>query len=476
MGKAPRVSLPNIIRKPLNEAPMSSLEVLQHRLELFREAGRNLQLDPLVTQKDLARLGVEYQTELVDELEQAIEDSAQSNKLIFTGHRGCGKSTLLAELGFRLRETNRYFVVIFSIADTIERSAVDHVNILFSMALQLLEAAEQRSIKLKPGIKKEFYRWLGKHTQVESKEVEAAIESNTEATVKAGIPVIVEFLAKIKSTLKINSAIRQEISIEFSRRTSDLVAQINQLQAFIENATGQQVLVIIDDLDKLDLSVAETIFSKNIQSLLDPNCRILYTIPIATLREVTIKTSIQTYVKKIQTMRVAKFFSKAMVRKPDRIPDASCVQVFSEILSRRLPSELMEPDVKQQIILLSGGVLRELIRISDRCCDKAMQTLRGRIRQQRFDQPQVIVNQQILNEVVTELQIEYAEVLGQVDFEALKLIYTEFKPKDTENQRFLDLLHGLYVLEYRNALLWYDLNPLVYDLLVQEGVLDGATP
>jgi len=37
------------------------------------------------------------------------------------------------------------------------------------------------------------------------------------------------------------------------------------------------------------------------------------------------------------------------------------------------------------------------------------------------------------------------------------------------------LMHGLYVLEYRNAVHWYDLNPIVKDLLVQEGVLDGAT-
>ncbi|MCY6491824.1 AAA family ATPase [Leptolyngbya sp. GGD] len=455
---------------------MSSLEALHHRLDLFREAGRNLQLDPLVTREALDRLGVEYQAELVDELEQAIEDCvSRDNKLIFTGHRGCGKSTLLAELGFRLLETNRYFVVMFSIADTIERSAVDHVNILFSIALQLLEAAEERGIRLKPGIKREFYRWLGKHTQTESKAVEAEIEASTEATVKGGIPVILEFLAKIKSKLKINSVIRREISIEFARRISDLVAQINQLQVYIENATGQQVLVIIDDLDKLDLAVTEEIFNKNIQSLLDPNLRIIYTVPIATLREVSIRTSIQTYVNKIHTMRVAKFFSKAAVRKPDRVPDESCVEVFAQILDRRLPPELMHAEVKRQIILLSGGVLRELIRISDRCCGKAMQKIRGQIRRQQVDQPGVIVDQAILNEVVTELQLEYAEVLGQTDFDALKLIYTEFKPKDTENQRFLDLLHGLYVLEYRNALLWYDLNPLVRDLLVQEGILDVAS-
>lgn len=116
---------------------MSNLDELQARLEIFRDAGQNLRLVPLLTQEDFQRLGVDYQTQLIDELEHAIEYSpAPNNKLIFTGHTGCGKSTLLSELGFRLTNTGRYFVVRYSISDTIERSAVDHVNILFSMALK----------------------------------------------------------------------------------------------------------------------------------------------------------------------------------------------------------------------------------------------------------------------------------------------------------------------------------------------------
>ncbi len=86
----------------------------------------------------------------------------------------------------------------------------------------------------------------------------------------------------------------------------------------------------------------------------------------------------------------------------------------------------------------------------------------------------MVIDQPILDAVLADLQIGYAEILGQNDFDLLKGIYEDFKPKDTENQRFLDLLHGLYLLEYRNAVQWYDLNPIVKDLLEQEGVLDGA--
>jgi energy-coupling factor transporter ATP-binding protein EcfA2 len=410
---------------------MSNLAALQAQLKIFQEAGKNLQLDPLVTQQDLARLGVAYQTGLGDELEQAIEDSSpQNNKLIFTGHTGCGKSTLLADLKFRMIATGRYFVVMFSIADTIERAAVDHVNILFSMALQLLEEAEQQSIKLQPGIQKDLYRWLGKHTETESQAVEAVVEVNAEAKTKGGIPIVMEFLATIKSKLKINSETRKQISIEFASKTSELVARINQLQSYVETATKKQVLVIIDDLDKLDLGVAEVIFKKNIQTLLDPDASIIYTLPIATLREASITASINTYIKKIYMMPVTKFFSKANSRKPDRIPDPECMNVFAEILERRLPANSIEPDIEREIILLSGGVLRELIRIIDRCYDRVKLELRGQIKRQQWDAPEAKIDRRILNGVVTELQIEYARPLGQIDFEMLLAIYREFKPQN----------------------------------------------
>lgn len=449
---------------------------LKERLALFQSASRDLRSVPLKTPKELARLGVEYQPELVDDLEQAVEDCDQDgNKFFFTGHTGCGKSTLLAELEFRLRETQRYFVVNFSIAETIEQSAVDHVNILFSMAVQMLDAAEQRSVKLDPGLKKSLFRWLGRHTQTETQAVESEIETTAGGSVKGGFPGIIDFLAEVKSKLKINSVIRQEITTEFARKISNLVNQINLIQGYLENATGQTVLVIIDDLDKLDLSVTETIFSKNIQPLIDPNFRIIYTIPIATLREVSVKQKIRSHAQKIHTMRVAKFFARDVVREPGRQINPELRDLFLRILGKRLPRELAEQAIQEQIVLKSGGVLRELIRIADLCCSRCLQIIRRRMRQGPLEQPPVTIDQAILDSILTDLQITYAEVLGLKDFAALRQIYEELKPSDTEEQRFLDLLHGLFVLEYRNAVLWYDLNPIVRDLLIAEGELDDPT-
>lgn len=114
-------------------------------LKVFQEAYRNLELLPLLDQKDLDRFRVDFGDEIIEELEQLVEDSPSGDgKVIFTGHRGCGKSTLLAEFGRRLAD--RYFVVFFSISDTIEMSDINHINILFAIAVKLMDEAEKQQV------------------------------------------------------------------------------------------------------------------------------------------------------------------------------------------------------------------------------------------------------------------------------------------------------------------------------------------
>lgn len=116
-------------------------------LKSFQEAYRNLELLPLLEQKDLEQFRVNYGDDIIEELEQLVEDSPNGDgKIIFTGHRGCGKSTLLAEFSRRLQD--RYFVVLFSISDTIEMSDVNHINILFAIAVNLMYEAEARRVEI----------------------------------------------------------------------------------------------------------------------------------------------------------------------------------------------------------------------------------------------------------------------------------------------------------------------------------------
>ena len=53
--------------------------------------------------------------------------------------------------------------------------------------------------------------------------------------------------------------------------------------------------MIIDDLDKLDLSVVEAIYRDNINALFSPNIRIVFTIPISVVREPRLLATLQSF-------------------------------------------------------------------------------------------------------------------------------------------------------------------------------------
>ncbi|NJM74969.1 MAG: AAA family ATPase [Acaryochloridaceae cyanobacterium RU_4_10] len=447
---------------------MNNTELLQ----AFQSASKNLFLTPLLSQSDVDAFGVEYGADVLDELEGWAEDCVNgSNKLIFTGHRGCGKSTLLAEFSRRLAD--RYFTVFFSISDLIEMSDVNHVNILFAIAVQMMEAAEEQNIKIKSSTKRAFYRWFGKHTQTETTTLEADLEAGYQAGGGFNIASIFKFFAELKAKLKVDATIRNEIKTEFVRQISGLIARIDEIAAVIQEASGKPILVIIDDLDKLDLELVESIYCNNIKPLFQPQFRIVYTIPIAANRELKVRNVISAETNDIKLMRVSKFFTKGTSHQSDPDVLEEPVRIFLEILRRRIPDVLIEPEIARNIVLCSGGVLREVIRLTHRCCSKCLVQIRRELRKEA-DQQAVLtlkIDESILSQALTDTQIEFAEPLGQVDYELLAGVYEQFKPQDAEDQRFLDLLHGLYILEYRNAALWYDLHPIVVMLLKQQELL-----
>ncbi|NEO34635.1 MAG: ATP-binding protein, partial [Symploca sp. SIO3C6] len=60
---------------------------------------------------------------------------------------------------------------------------------------------------------------------------------------------------------------------------------------------------------------------------------------------------------------------------------------------------------------------------------------------------------------------QFARALGSNLYGVLVETYKNFTPPDIRSAEFLELLHALYVLEYENDDLWYDLHPLIVDLL-----------
>jgi hypothetical protein len=328
-----------------------------------------------------------------------------------------------------------------------------------------MEEAEERHVKIGNKTKQAFYQWFSKHTKTESSAIESGIEveTSTEAGANAWF---VKFFAKLKATLKANSVIREEIKTEFARRITDLVDRVNDIAIAIQAASGKQVLVVIDDLDKLDLEIVDQVYRQNISALFQPQFRIIYTIPMAATRDLSLRGIIRNATNnRIQSMWATKFFSRGQDKMTNAIPAEAAMKVFEEILYKRIPRQLIEPEVAQKLILKSGGALRELIRLASRCCERCLVQLR-----RTPDNQDLKITSDILQQAVTDLRIEFTEPLGQNSYEILAQVYREYAPADGMDQASLDLLHTLYILEYRNDDLWFGVHPIVKEILVRRGL------
>jgi nucleoside-triphosphatase THEP1 len=420
----------------------------------FQRALRNLTLDPLVTDREMELLGVEYGGATLARLESLIRDSdAHDSKIMFTGHTGCGKSTLLVELARQLQDD--YFVTRFSIAEASDLSSVNHVEILFTTGLNLMRSASLAGVKIPQTTQESVVDWFARYTKTESDV------KSFKGEIGLDIWKLLVFKFGAEKT------IREDIRKEFEPNIKDLVAKLNEIAATIQMVTKQKSVVIIDDIDKLDMPVARRIFQDNINSLFMPHFVIIYTLPIAALRDTRILNVLTAKTEdSITELAVSKIYAKGDRVKGDDQFQPTVVSKLVDILRKRLTDELikveeiMEPEIITKIALASGGVLRELVRITVRCCRICLTQIR-----QDLDRTDIKINSDVLTEACRDMRLDFEKTLGQSDYEILAEVNKKYLPEDVKSPDFLTLLHGLYILEYCNDEVWYDLHPLINDLL-----------
>lgn len=428
----------------------------QALLEQFQQAYKDLDLFPLVEPQDIERFRVDYGLHVMVRLKREIEASVKNGKFIFAGHRGCGKSTLLKRLAIDMQPNHS--VVFFSIADLIEMSGITHVNILYAIAIKLLSQATKQRIPVAEDIQQSLLGWNStERTQTSSQA--------TTGELGLGLDNILNmFTAKLQQ----EKSFRDELEKTFEKRISDLVGKCDRLAAAIQIATKKPVLVIIDDLDKLDLPLVEDIYRNNIKSLFSPQFRVVFTIPVSAVQEPQVMGALNSEgVVRPHLFPVAKFFAKADRHNPEVEAIAKTFDVFLKVLSKRLPKNLVKPQTARQMVLKSGGVMRELVRIARECCTECMVQL-----EIDSDSDSVKINDEILTAALRNLRHDFARQIGSDLYDLLVGVYKTAETPDASSDGFVKLLHGLMVLEYENDALWYDVHPIVVDLLKQKKLIE----
>jgi hypothetical protein len=417
----------------------------------------NFDLQPLLDLEKLKAFGVEYDRGILADLNIMLEpnnDRYIPIKKFFAGHRGCGKSTLLSECAHN--QEDRYFTVFFSIGDITGLADVDHTNILFAIGVSMLATAVEKGVEIPIAIKDYLDRWFNSVLQIK-REIEGG-SLNLDLKV-------------IKFKLQRETETREEIRKKFEKKIEDLINKLNEIAAIVEDINQKPVLVIIDDLDKIsDPNLALSIYSHNVNALIAPQFSIIYTLPIAFYRNLEIMGSLESILAEpVLLMPVLKLVPQEKRRSIPFDFTSPAIETLHQAIDRRLPDgfkQIIEPAIAREIVLMSGGVLRELIRIVYRCLEVA--------KKQAFSDPNLItltIDRPIFIEAIRKIRLEFQPALGQLSYEILTTTYQDFNPKDPANADFLNLLHRLYILEYQNDDMWYDVHPIIENLLRRQNLI-----
>ncbi len=319
--------------------------VVMPRAKNLKEAYNNFYVEPLKEDQEFADFYVRRPGSIspMQDLKDRIELADRKEKYLFLGFRGSGKSTELYRLEAAL-DKSRFLVVNYSIRDDLNLSDFDFRDFFVSMALKVYDIARVEGIVLNPDIEKDFQDFTKRITNI----TEAEVTSQSSAGLSLSQIVILKLSREAKT--------RQCLRTQLDQKISDLIQKLNWLIVDIEKESGKELVIIVDDLDKLARGQqSEDFFYKNYQLLIEPSCFVVYTFPIPLAFHPQYENVRHAFTSDVILLQMPVF-------KRNGEPHQEGRKFYSDVISRRIEPDLLDQEVLEYAIE-STGKLSELVEV-----------------------------------------------------------------------------------------------------------------
>lgn len=388
----------------------------------------------------------------VELLARAIEFSPGESVQLLSGFRGTGKSTELRRLEKRLVELG-YQVVLIDIADYVNLSTpIDITDFLMALAGAFgdgLQAPEHLDKDPKhQGYWTRFAAFL-QRTHIEIPEV------NVEG-------------AALKANLKSDPTFKERLQQRMAGHLGALAADVHRFfedcVKLLKERHGRdvEVVLLVDSVEQIrgtsanaaDVhSSVETLFVGHADKLKIPYLHLIYTVPpylkvrSANLGAAYDAGAVQIFpAVKLRDQKTGEVFD-AGLEALTRVVTSRAAGDWKRLLGRE--------ERLREIVLASGGHLRDLLRILSEVIRRA------------HDLP---VNDEVVQAAINQIRTEFLPITN-VDALWLARIASTHKAEIEDLSRLPDLARFFdthVVLCYRNGPEWYDVHPLIRDIVTAQ--------
>jgi hypothetical protein len=378
---------------------------------------------PLATEEEMKKFYEPLAKEQHKEFSSYLKIEQKKVKCLFTGHHGSGISTELNALKFQLKDD--FYTINFSIQEIFDPGDLVYQDIFFLMGMKLLEDLLNYE---KDEIFTSVYNLYLKYTKPESTATDN-----------------IDYKAKFKDIcfiLKIEAESRKIMRKDIEDNLLEIIKFINKATEKIEQQTKKKLLIIVDDIEKVNVETALKIIDENSRRLILPNCRIIYTMPL--LAYYTKKFPVfNRRFDRCLVMPLIKIYSK------ENKENEKAMEVFEKIVGKRMDMKIyFDMEVLPDIIVRTGGMVKCLIELVRKSC---LELTRN---------PKAIIDDEIFEKVIKQWKAEQYPLLNVETRSALRKVYTS-KSNKIKDELFAELLDRDLILEYRNNDIWFDIHPLI---------------
>ncbi len=271
---------------------------------------------------------------------------------------------------------------------------------------------------------------------------------------------------------------RKEIRRELQNKSSELITRVNLLldnahKVLAKHEKPANLLIVIDNLDRLTPEVSGPLFFQNGEFLKQPRAHFIYTVPVATALAASM--NIDVIFDRMFNLSIVK------VRDPAGRPFKKGLDALLEIVAKRIEIDAVfsKRDVVRKLVEMSGGSIRDLMRLIGNAQLSAAADGKSKI--DAVSVKRAILKMRLSFERLLFPGHEYYPLLAQIHDS--KRSHSEGRStgdlETVEKSRkfFNRLLFNTSVLEYTSDQVWYDVHPVIREIeAFQKALKDVQSP
>lgn len=356
----------------------------------------------------------------------------QYAKIIYSGHYGSGKSVELKQFAGQVRRTDAYFAVMVDLEQELLIEQMEAEDVFVTLIAVLIREMQAQKVAFHKNDFEDIAReWLTDREIKKAVTSDFGLKTEGESTVGWSFWELLSVKGKLSGYFHRHNQTTKTIRQRIKTNPKPLLNKLNAALVGVRNALrkagkAQDLLFLIDGLEKANAEVYEALFIKDVQLVTGLDAHLVVTVPISTFYEIQHQPARDNFGE----------FYLPMLR-----VDAKSLPLFRELITRRVDAGLFAEGVLEHFIELSGGSPRILLKL---------------------------VNQSIVSalgqQVTMDIAHEVTHIEGNERWRTLtarhkeRLTNGDFNDADQDTR---ELLQSLNVLEYNGLSPERRINPLI---------------